>query len=144
MLPGIEVTPASQEPYSALPPSVNKSFEADIESLWRPYNLPHHNLLETLQIHIPVASGDGYFRLRITPQDRPKETVCTSLWLKGMLICMQLAASPVFRVGSTTWASASPRGATIASLVPELLIKTTFSTVNAASEQSCSLYSFAC
>jgi hypothetical protein len=31
--------------------------------------------LETMEVHIPVESGDGYFRLRVTPHDKPKETV---------------------------------------------------------------------
>jgi hypothetical protein len=74
-LPGLDVTPASTNSYSAVPSNLLKSYEKDIERVWRPYNLVNHLLLETMQVHIPVASGDGYFRLRITPQDKPKETV---------------------------------------------------------------------
>jgi hypothetical protein len=74
-LPGLEVTPASTKSYSAVPSNLLRSYEKDIERVWRPYNLINHQLLEIMQVHIPVASGDGYFRLRITPQDKPKETV---------------------------------------------------------------------
>ncbi|KAG8832641.1 hypothetical protein FRC17_000953 [Serendipita sp. 399] len=71
-----------------------------------------------MEIHIPVQSGDGYFRLRVTPHNKPHET--------------QLVASPVFRVGSITWASASPQGATPLGLIPELTVKSAFVTANTA------------
>lgn len=115
-LPGLEVTPASTQSYSSIPSGMLKSFEKDIERVWRPYNLANHTLLETMQVHIPVASGDGYFRLRVTPHDKPKET---------------LAVSPVFRVGSVTWSSASPQGATIVGIVPELVVRSAFVIANA-------------
>lgn len=116
-LPGLEVTPATHEAYSSMPPSLLSSFERDIERMWTPYNLTHHHLQESMQVHIPVASGDGYFRLRITPHDKPKETI---------------AASPVFRIGSIAWSSASPQGATLIGLVPELVAKSAFVTANTA------------
>jgi hypothetical protein len=74
-LPGLEVTPASTQSYSSIPSNLLRSYGKDIERVWRPYNLANQTLLETMQVHIPVASGDGYFRLRITPHDKPKETV---------------------------------------------------------------------
>jgi hypothetical protein len=46
---------------------------------------------------------------------------------------IQLAVSPVFRVGSVTWASASPQGATLAGIVPELVVRSAFITANVAS-----------
>jgi hypothetical protein len=76
-LPGIEVTPEATERYSAVPSNLKTIFEVDIEKLWKPYNLAHQQLLETMQVHIPVASGDGYFRLRVTPHNKPNETVNT-------------------------------------------------------------------
>lgn len=61
-------------------------------------------------MHIPVSSGDGYFRLRVT-SDNSRKT---------------LAVSPVFRIGSISWASAHPQGASIIGLFPELLVRTSF------------------
>jgi hypothetical protein len=49
--------------------------------VWRPYNLTNHQLLESMQVHIPVSSGDGYFRLRVTPHDKPRETV-SGPWMR--------------------------------------------------------------
>jgi hypothetical protein len=46
---------------------------------------------------------------------------------------IQLAVSPVFRIGSVTWASASPQGATLAGIVPELVVRSAFVTANVAS-----------
>ncbi|CAG8671324.1 1894_t:CDS:2 [Acaulospora colombiana] len=51
-LPGIEVTPATQESYSAIPASLQSSFKKDIENVWRPYNLTNHKLLESMQIAV--------------------------------------------------------------------------------------------
>ncbi|PVG04292.1 hypothetical protein CPB86DRAFT_778559 [Serendipita vermifera] len=116
-LPGIEVTPATQESYSSMPSSLRSSFKKDIETIWRPYQLANHQLLESMQVHIPVSSGDGYFRLRITPHDKPRETI---------------AVSPTFRIGSVTWASASPQGATIVGLAPELIVRSAFLSAQAA------------
>ncbi|KAG8780733.1 hypothetical protein FRB91_000588 [Serendipita sp. 411] len=116
-LPGLEVTPVSNEAYSSMPSSMMAAFEKDRERVWRPYNLTHHQLLETMEVHIPVKSGDGYFRLRVTPADKPSET---------------LAVSPTFRIGSVTWASASPQGATPLGLIPELAVKSAFVTANTA------------
>lgn len=78
-LPGIEVTPASTESYSNLPSNLRKMFEKDVEVVWKPYGLSRHQHLETMEVHIPVESGDGYFRLRVTPHNKPRETVRSRL-----------------------------------------------------------------
>ena len=69
-------------------------------------------------VHIPVSSGDGYFRLRITA-DNSRKT---------------LAVSPVFRIGSISWASAHPQGASVLGLVPELLVRSSFVAAKASSK----------
>ncbi|KZV84758.1 hypothetical protein EXIGLDRAFT_741850 [Exidia glandulosa HHB12029] len=100
-LPGIEVTPVERGFVSSLPSSVTK----DIARL-----CPDLRALETLTVHIPVASGDGYFRLRITKSDGRTA----------------IAHSPAFRVGSLSLSSAHPQGATLMGLIPELTVRTTF------------------
>jgi len=68
-------------------------------------------------VHIPVSSGDGYFRLVITSSPSP-------LSVSG--IPSLLATSPVFRVGSIAFSSAHPRGASLIGIIPELLVRTMF------------------
>ncbi|KAF8754795.1 hypothetical protein RHS01_05846 [Rhizoctonia solani] len=120
-LPGIDVTPASSESWSrptTLSSKHQTQIEKDISRLFNPDSsaVPNSRLLETLLVHIPVRSGDGYFRLRITSANGKKT----------------IAESPVFRVGSLTWASAHPQGATPLGLVPELGARSLFLTGQAA------------
>jgi hypothetical protein len=103
---GLEVTPATTASSTTLDRSQTKSLTSDIirlvpSSITETY--PHHH---TLIVHIPVQSGDGYFRIVVTTESKK-----------------QLAHSPVFRVGSLTLASAHPRGATLLGLVPELVLR---------------------
>lgn len=106
-LPGIEITPITHGNPADLLPSVPR----DISRL-----CPTMKPLQTLDVHIPVASGDGYFRLRITKGDG-KTTIATS---------------PVFRVGSISLSSAHPQGATLFGLVPELVLRSAFIGVTAS------------
>ncbi|QRW20987.1 FAD-binding domain protein [Rhizoctonia solani] len=120
-LPGIDVTPASSESWSrptTLSSKHQTQIQKDISRLFNPDSsaVPNSRLLETLLVHIPVRSGDGYFRLRITSANGKKT----------------IAESPVFRVGSLTWASAHPQGATPLGLVPELGARSLFLTGQAA------------
>ncbi|QRV93423.1 hypothetical protein RhiJN_21441 [Ceratobasidium sp. AG-Ba] len=112
-LPGIDVTPASSESWNR-PTTLNSKqqtqIDKDIERLFTSTAsssespLLESRLLETLLVHIPVRSGDGYFRLRVTSANGKKT----------------IAESPAFRVGSLTWSSAHPQGATPLGLIPEM------------------------
>ncbi|KAF7313174.1 hypothetical protein MKEN_01003900 [Mycena kentingensis (nom. inval.)] len=73
-----------------------------------------HRMLATAFVHIPVAAGDGYFRLLVKDQ---KKTI---------------AATPVFRVGSLSLSSANPRGASPLTVVPELVFKSASVTATTA------------
>ncbi|EUC53993.1 hypothetical protein RSOL_025910 [Rhizoctonia solani AG-3 Rhs1AP] len=119
-LPGLDVTPATVESWNSpktLSSKQQTQIEKDISRLWEPNTAtPHSHLLETLLVHIPVRSGDGYFRLRITSANG-KHTI---------------AESPVFRVGSLAWASAHPQGASPLGLVPELGARSLFVSGQAA------------
>ncbi|KAG6914011.1 hypothetical protein DXG01_002929 [Tephrocybe rancida] len=67
-----------------------------------------HRVLESDIIHIPVASGDGYFRLLVYPSAESR---------------FPIASTATFRVGSLSLSSAHPRGASIVTLLPELSFK---------------------
>lgn len=70
-----------------------------------------------MEVHIPVSSGDGYFRLILT-------TSPSTLSLAQLPSV--ITTSPTFRVGSISLASAHPRGATAIGLIPELLARSLF------------------
>lgn len=116
-LPGLDVTPASSESWDR-PKTIGSKqqtqIDKDINRLFDPSKIPipstESHLLETLLVHIPVRSGDGYFRLRVTSANGRKT----------------IAESPVFRVGSLTWSSAHPQGATPLGLVPEMGARSAF------------------
>ncbi|KAH7337972.1 hypothetical protein B0J17DRAFT_660262 [Rhizoctonia solani] len=110
-LPGLDVTPASVESWNrpkTLSSKHQTQIDKDISRLFDPNSSPTPNsrLLETLLVHIPVRSGDGYFQT--------------------------IAESPVFRVGSLAWASAHPQGATPLGLVPEFGARSLFVSGQAA------------
>lgn len=71
-----------------------------------------YKLLETAFCHIPASSGDGYFRIRITNASGTQ----------------QLAATPTFRILSSSPSTASPRGATIFQLPIEMFAVTSVRT----------------
>ncbi|KAG5650345.1 hypothetical protein H0H81_012552 [Sphagnurus paluster] len=68
-----------------------------------------HRVLETDLVHIPVASGDGYFRLLIYPSPSSHSYI---------------ASTASFRVGSLSLSSAHPRGASVITILLELALKT--------------------
>ncbi|KAF8603011.1 hypothetical protein BDV93DRAFT_508768 [Ceratobasidium sp. AG-I] len=119
-LPGLDVTPASSESWSrpkTLSSKQQTQIDKDVQRLFDPSKVPsstssgsESHLLETLLVHIPVRSGDGYFRLRIASANGRKT----------------IAESPVFRVGSLTWSSAHPQGASPLGLVPEMGARSAF------------------
>ena len=103
---------------SDLPKKQRKQLESDFARLFRPARglssepqLNAQKALETINVHIPVRTPDGYYRIRVTSDTAGKN---------------EIAVSPSFRLGSVNWASASPRGATPIGLVPELLVKSSF------------------
>lgn len=105
MLPGREVTPETS--LARVSPSIQKSVKS-FHDKCNDARADAHRPLQTNIVHIPVVSGDGYFRLRVTTSD-PYDTLSTTR---------------VFRVGSASLSSASPRGADIITLPFESVFKT--------------------
>ncbi|KAJ6629788.1 hypothetical protein B0H10DRAFT_2208347 [Mycena sp. CBHHK59/15] len=97
----IDVTPESAGAWEMLDARKRKQYDAEIRRL-APTN---HRALETDLVHIPVAVGDGYYRLLV------KRNGAT------------FTSTASFRVGSLSLASAHPRGASLVTLVPELALK---------------------
>ena len=118
-LPGIEVTPSTEITDSSLSTSEKRHYENDVSRLFPPARAEAHKPQERMIVHIPVSSGDGYFRLRVT-SDNSRKT---------------LAVSPVFRIGSISLASAHPQGATLIGLFPELLLRSSFIAAKTSSKQ---------
>jgi hypothetical protein len=68
----------------------------------------NNRALETDLVHIPVSSGDGYFRLLVYPSASSHSAI---------------ASTASFRIGSLFLRSAHPRGASIVMLLPEITLK---------------------
>ena len=117
-LPGIEVTPEREESWTTHSHQRQKHLNKDVSRLFDQSQVPEQQLLQTVSVHIPVRSGDGYFRLRITGE-KPSDL---------------LAESSPFRVGSLTWSSAHPQGATPIGLVPEVVVRSGFLAAKTAGE----------
>ncbi|KZT38266.1 hypothetical protein SISSUDRAFT_1033492 [Sistotremastrum suecicum HHB10207 ss-3] len=107
-IPGIEVTPVEQQSFSDLSSSQQSRLKSDVDRLFSPSSNPNQPLQQTLRLHVPVSSGDGYFRFRITTEN-PRQAI---------------AESPVFRVGSLTLSTAQPQGASLIGIGPELVVRT--------------------
>lgn len=122
-LPGIDVTPKERIQQTDLVKKQRKQLEDDFSRLFHPAQIEEprgaQSPLETLQVHIPVRAEDGYYRFRVTSDAAGKH---------------EIAVSPSFRLGSVSWASASPRGATPIGLVPEVLVRTSFEVARTAGE----------
>jgi hypothetical protein len=102
-------------------PQTLGSWESDIEAKQREQYLGEvkeflgsavgpkdHKVLETDLVHIPVSSGDGYFRLLVYPSASSRSAI---------------ASTAPFRIGSLSLRSAHPRGASIVTFLPELALK---------------------
>lgn len=74
---------------------------------------------ETDFIHIPVSSGDGYFRLVVCPHRSARSII---------------ASTGVFRLVSLSSDPARTRGATLGMLAPELALKHASNTVQSAAQ----------
>ncbi|KAK0551394.1 hypothetical protein OC861_005784 [Tilletia horrida] len=79
----------------------------ELDKLIASSDIPHKNKLSTLQIRIPVHSGDGYFRIKIKAKNN-------------------VVYTPTFRILSISLHSASIKGSSILppTIVPELFIRT--------------------
>lgn len=108
---GIDVTPEQTESWDrtqTLDERIKERYQKDLDAVLAGTEGVRQHAVETCQVRIPVRSGDGYFRLRLSAPARDSET---------------LAYSPTFRLGSLSLHSACPRGATIITLIPEVLVR---------------------
>ncbi|KAJ7176150.1 hypothetical protein C8R43DRAFT_872765 [Mycena crocata] len=105
-----DVTPAASGTWEALEKGKGRQYEKEIRRFRESGALPKdHQVLETALVHIPVAAGDGYFRLLVKNKSGSSGKV--------------LAATAPFRVGSLSLSSANPRGASPLTLIPELALQ---------------------
>jgi hypothetical protein len=102
----IDVTPATAGYWKTVDTRKAAQYDKEIHQFLDTMGSPKdQRVLETDFVHIPVAAGDGYFRLLVKHS--------------GSVI----ASSASFRVGSLSLSSAHPRGASVVTLVPEVLLK---------------------
>ncbi|TFK31674.1 hypothetical protein BDQ12DRAFT_618491 [Crucibulum laeve] len=105
----VDVTPEIRGKWQELEESRRLQYEKEAnEYMASPAAPKGFKTLETHMIHIPVAVGDGYFRLIVYPSEKSRKP---------------LAETAPFRVGSLSLSSAQPRGASITTIVPELVLK---------------------
>lgn len=110
----IEITPVASESAlnkvsdEVLSASTRKSIEKEISEV----DKKDLTLLETAICHIPAASGDGYFRIRVT----------------GSNGLQTFAVTPSFRIISSSLSTPSPRGATVFQLPIEFFAATSVTT----------------
>nr|GAT57220.1 predicted protein [Mycena chlorophos] len=105
----VDVTPETAASWSGDELGVKQRarYEKEVADLHKAKSIPReHRVLATALVHVPVSSGDGYFRFLVKDPNNV------------------IAQTPVFRVGSLSLSSAHPRGASPVTLVPELLAKT--------------------
>ncbi|KAJ7202575.1 hypothetical protein GGX14DRAFT_154190 [Mycena pura] len=115
----IDVTPAATERWADLEAKRQRQYDEEIRAFLSSAGerVPQdHRALALGLVHIPVAAGDGYFRLLV----------------KGSKKQGVLAETAVFRVGSLSLRSAHPRGASLVTLVPELVLKSASVTLTTA------------
>ncbi|KAJ7064407.1 hypothetical protein B0H15DRAFT_794681 [Mycena belliarum] len=112
----LDVTPAAAGSWDALDSKRRGQYDKEIRTFLESAAAPKdHHPLETALVHVPVAAGDGYFRMLIKgPSGRV------------------LAQTASFRVGSLSLSSAHPRGASVVTVLPELALKSASLTVNTA------------
>ncbi|KAF5378114.1 hypothetical protein D9615_007512 [Tricholomella constricta] len=105
-----DVTPETYESWEeGVEAQRREQYDQEIKQfLESPLAAKDHKVLESDMIHIPVASGDGYFRILVYPSAASYSPI---------------ASTASFRVGSLSFSSAHPRGASIVTLLPELALK---------------------
>ncbi|KAJ7022392.1 hypothetical protein C8F04DRAFT_1402370 [Mycena alexandri] len=112
----LDVTPASSGHWQTLDTKKKSTYDKEIREFLESTSGPKdHRVLETDFVHIPVSAGDGYFRLLIK---KGSGTV--------------IASTASFRIGSLSLSSAHPRGASVVTLVPEIILKSASVTTNTA------------
>ncbi|KAJ6518144.1 hypothetical protein C8R47DRAFT_1031542 [Mycena vitilis] len=112
----VDVTPANAGYWQSLDSKKRAQYDKEIREFLESASAPDgHRVLETDFVHIPVAAGDGYFRLLVKKRG-------------GGVI----ASTASFRVGSLSLSSAHPRGASPVTLVPEVALKSAALTASTA------------
>ncbi|KAK7018340.1 hypothetical protein R3P38DRAFT_2982287 [Favolaschia claudopus] len=119
----LDVTPASLGHWSTVDSKKRAQYDKEIQQF---LDLPHgpggpkdHRVFETDFVHIPVAAGDGYFRLLLKQKSGPGPSKI-------------LASTASFRVGSLSLSSAHPRGASAITILPEVVLKSASVTLTTA------------
>ncbi|KAJ6589453.1 hypothetical protein B0H19DRAFT_1103894 [Mycena capillaripes] len=112
----LDVTPASSGYWETVDAKKKAQYDAEIRQFLDSASAPEdHRVLETDFVHIPVSAGDGYFRLLVKKKN-------------GSVI----ASTASFRVGSLSLRSAQPRGASLVTVVPEIVFKSASLTASTA------------
>ncbi|KAF8179924.1 hypothetical protein K438DRAFT_1842342 [Mycena galopus ATCC 62051] len=111
----LDVTPASSGLWHTLEAKKRTQYDEETRQFLHSATAPKdHRVLETDFVHIPVSAGDGYFRLLIKTSGKV------------------VASTASFRVGSLSLSSAHPRGASVVTVVPEMVLKTASVTATTA------------
>ncbi|KAJ7238266.1 hypothetical protein B0H12DRAFT_1137661 [Mycena haematopus] len=111
----LDVTPASSGYWQTLDGRKRAQYDNEIQQFLQSAGAPKdHRVLETDFVHIPVSAGDGYFRLLIKTSGKV------------------VASSASFRVGSLSLSSAHPRGASVVTVIPEVVLKSASVTATTA------------
>ncbi|KAF7334633.1 hypothetical protein MVEN_02293700 [Mycena venus] len=112
----LDVTPVSSGYWQTVEAKKKAQYDKEIRQFLDSAGAPKdHRVLETDFVHIPVSAGDGYFRLLIKKKS-------------GKVI----ASTASFRVGSLSLSSAHPRGASVVTVVPEIVLKSASMTATTA------------
>ncbi|KAJ7511014.1 hypothetical protein B0H11DRAFT_1956951 [Mycena galericulata] len=102
----VDVTPASAGYWQTVDEKKKAQYDMEVRQFLKSAGAPgDHRVLETDFVHIPVSAGDGYFRLLVKNSNSV------------------IASTASFRVGSLSLSSAHPRGASIVTILPEVLLK---------------------
>ncbi|KAJ7898637.1 hypothetical protein B0H14DRAFT_2674952 [Mycena olivaceomarginata] len=113
----LDVTPVSSGYWKTLDARKQAQYDGEIQQFLQSATAPKdHRVLETDLVHIPVSAGDGYFRLLVKSKKSGKT----------------LASTASFRVGSLSLSSAHPRGASVVTVVPEIVLKSASVTTTTA------------
>ncbi|KAJ6479574.1 hypothetical protein C8R45DRAFT_353940 [Mycena sanguinolenta] len=111
----LDVTPASSGHWQTVDGKKRAQYDNEIQDFLQSVSAPKdHRVLETAFVHIPVSAGDGYFRLLIKKSGKV------------------VASTASFRVGSLSLSSAHPRGASVVTIIPEVVLKSASVTATTA------------
>ncbi|KAF7360985.1 hypothetical protein MSAN_01128700 [Mycena sanguinolenta] len=111
----LDVTPTSTGNWQTMEGRKRAQYDNEIQDFLQSASAPKdHRVLETDFVHIPVSAGDGYFRLLIKKSGKV------------------VASTASFRVGSLSLSSAHPRGASVVTIIPEVVLKSASVTATTA------------